>query len=234
VYEESTRTPFIMRYPPLTNAAPDVIYRLVANIDIAPTVYHLAGIAKPANVQGRSLVDLLQNPNRSDWRQDLFIEGWPSQDASGAIMPPAPYTAVHTDRFVYVETQGDRSELYDLWVDPYQLNNKIRADGYGVDTFYESIRQQLYKRLHPCHVLTAAFGRPDHPVIQTLWQAHQRLVGGQWDAPWHQAYLRWYDRVGPRLAGWVAQRPWVQGVLRGAATLAARLGAVGGYRGLGS
>lgn len=73
-----------------------------------------------------------------------------------------------------------------------------------------------------CHILTAAFGRPDHPVIQSLWAAHHRLVGNQWNAPWHQAYMRWYDRVGPQAAAWIADKPWLRVIVRvmarGAAT----------------
>ncbi len=36
-----------------------------------------------------------------------------------------PNAAIHTGRYVYVETEGDRSELYDLTTDPYQLHNQV-------------------------------------------------------------------------------------------------------------
>ena len=48
-----------------------------------------------------------------------------------------------------------------------------------------------------------------------------RLLGEQWNAPWHHAYLRWYDRVGPQLAAGVWARPWLQSVIRGLASAAA-------------
>jgi arylsulfatase A-like enzyme len=113
VYEEASHVPFALRYPPLT-AAGRTEARLVANIDIAPTIYDLAGLNIPADVDGRSLVPLLAG--QAGWRDDLLIEGWPEQTP--------PYRAVHTARHVYVETEGDRSELYDLERDPFQLENQ--------------------------------------------------------------------------------------------------------------
>ena len=43
VYEESMRVPFAVRFPALINSS-RVESRLVGNIDIAPTIYELAGI----------------------------------------------------------------------------------------------------------------------------------------------------------------------------------------------
>jgi arylsulfatase A-like enzyme len=126
VYEESSRVPFAVRYPRLV-AKPRVDTRLVANIDIAPTIYHLARIPIPSEVDGRSLVPLLgdsakANPSVS-WREELLLEGWapPALVKAGR----APYAAIHTGRYVYVETDGDRSELYDLMSDPQQLQNQL-------------------------------------------------------------------------------------------------------------
>jgi hypothetical protein len=96
----------------------------------------------------------------------------------------------------------------------------ITLNGINIIPTFHDGRQMYVRTQKICHLLTAAFGRPDHPVIQTLWQTHHRLVGSQWDAPWHQAYLRWYDRVGPTMAGWVAGQPRLRAAIRGAATAA--------------
>jgi hypothetical protein len=58
------------------------------------------------------------------WRRDLLVEAWPT-----GFSPP--YAAVVSSRFVYVETEGDRSELYDLDLDPYQLENRIDCPEYA-------------------------------------------------------------------------------------------------------
>jgi hypothetical protein len=48
-----------------------------------------------------------------------LIEGWPLYRLY------ATFAAIHTDRYVYVETEGDRPELYDLANDPYQMQNQV-------------------------------------------------------------------------------------------------------------
>lgn len=129
-YEEAIKVPFAVRYPPLT-PKPYVDEHLVANIDIAPTIYELAGI-KPTGLKmdGMSLVGLLNKTVL--WRDSLLFEGWP---------PRGIYSAIHTDRYVYAETQGDRNELYDLQNDPYQLTNI--AD----DPAYQDIIKELKAKL---------------------------------------------------------------------------------------
>jgi arylsulfatase A-like enzyme len=132
VYEESSRVPFAVRYPRLV-AKPRVDTRLVANIDIAPTIYDLARIPIPSEVAGRSLVPLLADGSKTNpsvsWRQELLLEGW----AQPALVKAgrAGYAAVHTGRYVYVETDGDRSELYDLMIDPHQLQNQVDNSAYA-------------------------------------------------------------------------------------------------------
>ena len=115
-YEEDVHVPFGIRYPPLI-PTPRVENRIVANIDIAPTIYELAGLPIPSNVDGRSLLPLLKG--QSAWRDDILLEGW--------VEGPAQVTfqAARTERYVYIENQGDLSELYDLQQDPYELSNLI-------------------------------------------------------------------------------------------------------------
>ncbi len=117
VYEMAAHVPFAVRYPALIDA-PRVDAALVANIDIAPTLYALAGVEPFYPLDGQSLVPLLADP-AAPWREHLLIEGFGKTGSS------PPFAAIHTGRYVYVETPGDRSELYDLAIDPYQLENLI-------------------------------------------------------------------------------------------------------------
>ncbi|MBI4483669.1 MAG: sulfatase-like hydrolase/transferase [Acidobacteria bacterium] len=128
VYEPSIHVPFALRYPPLV-WGPRVEPGLVANIDIAPTLYELSGIPIPPDVDGLSLVRLLAGTG--EWRDALVIESWPNP----------PYEAIHTGRYVYVETQGDRPELYDLEVDPYQHQNAVDHPDYAM--VVEELRDRL-------------------------------------------------------------------------------------------
>lgn len=129
-YEEAVKVPFGIRYPPLT-PDPYIENRLVANIDIAPTLYELANIKPRADMDGLSLVPLLQGAK--NWRDSLLIEGWP---------PRGVFAALHTGQFVYAETIGDKTELYDLDKDPYQLENLAYDPEYAemVQGFHEKLK----------------------------------------------------------------------------------------------
>ncbi len=117
-YEEASRVPFAMRYPPLV-PAPYIEEKPVANIDIAPTLYDLARVPIPDDVEGVSLVPLLQAGDMN--REGILIEGWPGR---------GHYAAYHIGGYVYAETGGDKSEFYDLSKDPYQLENAISQPEY--------------------------------------------------------------------------------------------------------
>lgn len=110
-YEESILVPFAIYYPPLIPEA-RIENRLAANIDIAPTIYDLVGLAPPAEIDGSSLLDLIQA--KVDWRERLIIENW---------IEPGHYSAVRSDQFLYVQWDQFLPELYDTSRDPYQLEN---------------------------------------------------------------------------------------------------------------
>lgn len=128
-FEEAVRVPFAIRYPPLI-PAPYLDERIVSNIDIAPTLYELAGLPIPENVDGLSLTGLFK-PDTA-WREGLLLEGWP---------PRGTYAAIHTERYLYAETLDDIAELYDLETDPYELTNL--AD----DPAYQEVKAHLQSLL---------------------------------------------------------------------------------------
>ncbi|MCA9052781.1 MAG: sulfatase [Planctomycetaceae bacterium] len=63
VYEDGVRTPFVVRYPALTEPG-TVSLQLVSTIDIAPTVLELAGLNALPSLQGRSFVPQLTDPEQ--------------------------------------------------------------------------------------------------------------------------------------------------------------------------
>lgn len=128
VYEEATHVPLAIRYPALQEEAWVDDTHLVGNIDIAPTLWEAAGMEEEdafdaLAFDGRSLLPLLRNQAGQAWRAHLLLEGWPINVAYVGDSPP--FQAIHTGRYVYVETEGDRPELYDLERDPYQLRNEV-------------------------------------------------------------------------------------------------------------
>jgi N-acetylglucosamine-6-sulfatase len=117
-YEESVRVPFGMRYPALI-PTPRVEDKLVANIDIAPTLYDLSETPIPNSVDGLSLVDLLSGGDQ--WRSHVLLEAWPDR---------GHWTAIHTGQYIYIETDDDLSEFYDLEADPFELTSMIDEPEY--------------------------------------------------------------------------------------------------------
>jgi N-acetylglucosamine-6-sulfatase len=140
-YEESIRIPLLMRHPALikpgtTIAAP------VLNIDIAPTLLDLAGVAIPDGTHGRSLVPLLKGETNG-WRTSFLSEYF-----AEAGYPRIPtWQAVRTDRWKYIHyTDFDgMDELYDVKEDPHELKNRI-ADS-DAETTLSDLKRELAEQL---------------------------------------------------------------------------------------
>jgi arylsulfatase A-like enzyme len=142
-HEESVRIPLLMRFPAAIRPA-TVSDELVLNIDLAPTLYDLAGLKGPA-LDGRSLRPILEGRGRArNWRQETYIEwqgaeGRVEPGTAGYIFSPTPpgvaaapalliptWRALRTRDYKYaVYLNGDLSELYDLRADPRETRNLI-------------------------------------------------------------------------------------------------------------
>jgi arylsulfatase A-like enzyme len=122
-YEEDIRVPFFIVGPDVPKNKKSEI--LISNVDFAPTIAHLAGIAPPTYVDGTSFAHILRSSTRAigaDWREAILIEFYGfSSDLE--VVPPS-YLALRTSKYLYVEyLESNFRELYDLSLDPFQLNN---------------------------------------------------------------------------------------------------------------
>lgn len=133
-YDEASRVPFAIRYPPLIPTPFIDTDHIVANIDIAPTVLDLAGIPIPDSVDGVSLTNIWSG--KTAWREGVLLEGWSGR---------GNYRGIHTKDYVYAETDGDKSEFYDLKKDPYQLDNLIDDPAYQ-DLIHQ--HQEMLKKIN--------------------------------------------------------------------------------------
>ena len=124
-YEESIRVPMLAHCPQLIKPG-TVVTKLVANLDVAPTVLDAAGLKPPADVQGRSILPLLRGQNVPGWRDHLLYEYYWERN-----FPHTPTMhAIRTETHKYVHYHGvwDTDELYDLASDPREANNLIGDD----------------------------------------------------------------------------------------------------------
>jgi N-acetylglucosamine-6-sulfatase len=123
IYEPAVRVPLIMRGPGIPSGFVDP--RPVANIDLVPTIVDATGAGPRRVLDGRSLLDLVEDPT-ARWGRDLLLE-----NGRGANSV-APFRGIRTDRFLYAQylTTGEY-ELYDLEHDPYQLRSLDGRERYA-------------------------------------------------------------------------------------------------------
>jgi arylsulfatase A-like enzyme len=103
----------------------------VLNTDLAPTIAALARVTPSLQVDGRSLLPLMQNPALATWRRVGLIEhsvtitdsnfGFPPSYLALRFQLPTPLTYVRYPSL----TTGVNGELYDLAADPFQLENRF-------------------------------------------------------------------------------------------------------------
>jgi iduronate 2-sulfatase len=124
LYEESLRVPLIIAAPGMKSAGKGCP-RLVECIDVYPTLAELCGLKPPANLQGKSLRPLFDDPQR-EWKEAAF-----SQVTRGKLMG----RTVRTERWRYTEWDDGKQgvELYDHDNDPHEETN-LAADPARAET----------------------------------------------------------------------------------------------------
>ncbi len=140
-YEESVKVPFLMRCPEIIKQK-QVIENMVQNIDVAPTILELAGIHKPDQMQGMSMVPLLIGDS-IEWRDKIFYEYYWEND-----YPQTPTMhGVRTERYKFIRYHGiwDTNELYDLQEDPDEMNNLIASPEHQI--LIQELSNEIYNWL---------------------------------------------------------------------------------------
>jgi N-acetylglucosamine-6-sulfatase len=120
-YEEAVRVPFLARYPQRIQPG-TVRDALVLNVDLAPTLLELAGLAVPDSIDGRSIVPLFADSFR--WRDAVLLE----YQLNRGQTPRFPtWQAVRTRGWKYIRYPDNPAwdELYELSTDPLEMHNRI-------------------------------------------------------------------------------------------------------------
>src|SRR5436190_3634462 len=136
-YEESIRIPMLARCSELFKPG-TVVDKVVANIDVAPTLLAAAGLHAPKGMAGADALPLAQG-KPAPWRDALLYEYYWERN-----FPETPTVhAIREGRYKYIRYHGlwDIDELYDLSADPLEANNLIFSPG------HEAIVKQLDGRL---------------------------------------------------------------------------------------
>ncbi|UFH35499.1 sulfatase family protein [Flavobacterium acetivorans] len=125
IYEESFRTPMVMRYPGVVKPG-TISNDLVMNLDIAPTMLDAAGVAIPKDEQGQSMLPLFTD-KKAKGRDAIYYHYYENGEHS-----VSPHFGLRTKRYKLVRFYKRVSswELYDLKKDPNEINNLYGKKGF--------------------------------------------------------------------------------------------------------
>lgn len=141
IYEHSVRMPFLVRYPEEIPCG-TVRDELLTNLDIAPTLLDYAGLPVPAEMQGVSGRAMMRGAAPAGWQQSFYYRYW---DHGGHKVCAHYGVRTMTHKLVYFHPsatnwEGEPNaapqfepywELYDLAIDPNELNNVYNSPAYS-------------------------------------------------------------------------------------------------------
>jgi len=127
IYNESFKTPLLIRWPGRIEPG-SVCTEMVQNIDFAPTFLEAAGAEVPEDMQGVSLLPLLEG-QQEEWGRDAVYYHYYEYPA--VHMVKRHYGIVTEEyKLVHFYYDVDEWELYDRLKDPHEINNVINDPAY--------------------------------------------------------------------------------------------------------
>jgi arylsulfatase A-like enzyme len=123
MYEESFRTPLMIRWPGKVKPG-SVTNDMAMNLDFAQTFLEIAGAEIPADMQGASLVPVLQEKTPESWRDSVYYHYYEFPGAHAVQR----HLGVRTDRYKLIHFYDiNEWELFDLEKDPHEMKS-VYAD----------------------------------------------------------------------------------------------------------
>jgi arylsulfatase A-like enzyme len=129
MYEQSLRTPLVIRWPGVVRPG-TVERRLVSNLDFAETLLDAAGVAVPADMQGRSFVPLLRGKPPADWRTAFYYHYYEGAEREHHV-PRHEGVTTGDAKLIHFYTLGEW-QLFDLKADPAEQTNVWGQAKYAV------------------------------------------------------------------------------------------------------
>ncbi len=139
IFEQSLRTPLIVRWPGVVKPG-SVNKDMVSNLDFAETFLDAAGAPIPKEMQGRSMVPVLEGKTPPNWRKEFYYHYYEHP----AVHNVARQYGIVTDRYKLVhfyEPEFNYWELFDLQKDPEELTSVYDR------TDYAQVQAELHKDL---------------------------------------------------------------------------------------
>jgi len=124
--EESSRVPLIIFDPRVESSGKKLrCDRLTGNIDFAPTILELAGLEATENMDGKSLLPLLENSKEGGHETLALMNTYPPAPTTCMSIVSGPF------KYTYWWFENDEmkptEELFNLKNDPLELTNLVQA-----------------------------------------------------------------------------------------------------------
>ena len=143
MYKESLRTPLLVKWPGTVKPG-TVNTDLVSNLDFAETFLDIAQTDIPEDMQGKSILPVLEGNTPSDWRKAHYYHYYEHPSEHDVRR----HYGITTDRYKLIHFYYDMDvwELYDLQQDPSELNNIYE------DPEYAEVQEELHEQLEELRI----------------------------------------------------------------------------------
>ncbi len=139
-YHESTGVPFLLRWP--GHVEPGSVMRSPFGApDVFPTLLGLAGVERPAGIDGFDLSARILGRNAAPDQQAAYLAAWDVRAISAE-----GWRGVRTERYLYARRADKPWMLFDLVDDPWQLND-LRKDQIPLRKELDGLTLELMEKL---------------------------------------------------------------------------------------
>ncbi|MHA8067414.1 sulfatase family protein [Aquirufa sp. ROCK2-A2] len=141
IYEESLKTPFLIRYPGVIKPGMKV-NEVVSNVDWAPTLLNIMQTEAPKALEGRSFLPILKG-QKTNWKNESYYHYYEYPQPHHVY----PHFGIRTERYSFARFYGEKNfwELYDIKKDPQNLHNLISDPAYQV--LIKQLKNQLKSQI---------------------------------------------------------------------------------------
>lgn len=161
MYDECARIPFLIKGPGISEGTVDL--NPVSHVNITPTILDMMGVNIPQVIEGKSLVEELENSEMrvNDYIFMEFGRYENDQDGYGGLQL---MRGVFDGRYKLAVNLLSTDELYDIENDPQEMNNLINHEEYS----------EIRARLHDA-------------ILENMNQTRDPFRGYYWECrPWRK------------------------------------------------